>query len=387
VMGGLESLVEQNLVRPRETDGEPRFFMLHVIREFALEQLSATGQADEIRTRHSQAFLRHAEDAVPHLAGSESKRWLDQLETEHDNIRAALGHQLAAHQAEDALRMVSSLWRFWQRRGHLLEGRSRIADALAVPGADEFVEALMRALDAAGGIAWWEGDVESCVRFYERALALAREVGSTADLANALYNLGFPLASTADGVDRALELDREALSLFEELADKAGAARTRFAMARILAGWEQFEEAMNLAEGAASAFRELDLRYDLIWALHLAGLTEVRLKLLDRARQSLTEGFGLLADSGDLSGYAVFLGDFSDMAVADGDTERALRLRGASNAIQAQTGAGVETAARSTFLARATVGSGLDDAQVQALIDEGGAMSADSALAYALHPD
>jgi predicted ATPase/class 3 adenylate cyclase len=382
-LSGLESLVEQNLVRPVEDTDEPRFFMLHVIREFALEKLSASDEGDEIRSKHAETFLRHVEEAAPHLTGAESKLWLDRLETEHDNIRAALTHMQASGNVEHAERLVSSLWRFWQMRGHVVEGVERIKGVLVLPGAANHPNARMRALEAAGGIAWWQGDVPACIGYYEEALSLARQVGSKAELANALYNMAFPLGTT-ETVDRALDLDQEALTLFEELGDRAGSARTRWGMTGLLATQEHFEEASDLAETVVAAFRDLDLRFDLTWALHYAGLMAVHLQRLGRAREALTEGLTLLAEAADLSGYPIFLGDFSDLAIAEGDPERALRLRGASTTLQAQTGAGIEEATAGTYHARQSLGAGITEERVQALLEEGRAMTPDQAVAYAL---
>jgi predicted ATPase/class 3 adenylate cyclase len=384
VLSGLEALVEQNLVRPVEDAEEPRFMMLHVIREFALEELEASGEADDIRSRHAAAFLSHAEEVAPRLTGADSTPLLDRLVTEHDNLRAALGYMVASGKDDNAMRLVSALWRFWQQRGYLLEGMERIKAVLALPGTVDFPLARMRALEAGGGIAWWRGDVPTCIGYYEQALALARELGSQADVANALYNLAFPLGTSKDTVDRALELSGEAVAAFDALGDRARAARGRWGMAGILVTQNRYEEASDLAEGAATTFRELGLRFDLIWALHYVGLMGIRLNRLDRAREALIEGFTLLSETGDLTGYPIYLGDFSDLAIAEGDPERSVRLRGASSRVQAQTGAGLEDATSGSYHPRETQGAEISEQRARELLEEGRAMTPAQAVAYAL---
>jgi tetratricopeptide (TPR) repeat protein len=328
--------------------------------------------------------LSHAEEVAPRLTGADSTPLLDRLVTEHDNLRAALAYQVANGKDDDALRLVSVLWRFWQQRGYLLEGMERIKAVLALPGTAAFPLARMRVLEAAGGIAWWRGDVPTCIGYYVQALTLAREVGSQADVANALYNLAFPLGTSKDTVERALDLSREAIATFDSLGERAQAARSRWGMAGILVTLNRYEEAGDLAEGAATTFRELGLRFDLIWALHYVGLMGIRLSRLDRAREALIEGFTLLSETGDLTGYPIFLGDFSDLAIAEGDPERSVRLRGASSRLQAQTGAGLEEATSGSYHPRETQGGEISEQRAQELLEEGRAMTPAQAVAYAL---
>jgi predicted ATPase/class 3 adenylate cyclase len=384
VLSGIETLVEQNLVRPLDEGDQPRFLMLHVIREFALGQLAAGEEDDEIRNRHADSFLRHAEEAAPHVLEADSKKWLDLLDIEHDNIRAALDYWLVTRKSEEAMRLVGATWRFWQLRGHLLEGRERLDSVLALPGTDDYPKARMLTLEAAGGIAWWQGDIAACKSYYEQALALARKVGSKAELANAIYNLGFPLGESIENAERALELTREALAIFEDLGDRVGVARARFSMSKDLASVERFDEAWDSAHQAAATFRELGLRFGLIWALHAEGRWATRLDLFDRAREPLAEGLRLQAESGDVAGISVFLGDYADLAIALGESERALRLRGASSAIQAQTGASVEEFLSTAFVGRYRIDQNVSDERTRALLEEGRAMTPDEAVGYAL---
>ena len=122
----LQSLVDKSLLR--HTD--ERFWMLETIREYAAERLEESGEAEELRRRHAEHFLALAEEAEPNLRGRSPREWLDRLEREHDNLRAALDRLEASGESELALRLAGALWRFWYLRGHLAEGRRRLESAL-----------------------------------------------------------------------------------------------------------------------------------------------------------------------------------------------------------------------------------------------------------------
>jgi predicted ATPase len=121
---GLASLVDQSLVRQAEPGGgEARFALLETIREFGHEQLRAGGELDPVRRRHAGHFLGLAVAAEPHLTADDQIEWLDRCDWEHPNIRAALRWAVEAGEADRAQEAAGALWRFWQQRGHLAEGR------------------------------------------------------------------------------------------------------------------------------------------------------------------------------------------------------------------------------------------------------------------------
>src|SRR5207244_4397677 len=138
--------------------GEPRFTLLETMREYARERLAASGEELEVRGRHAAYYGELAVAADSALRGPEQREWLDQLEREHDNLRAALTFALQ-HDRDLALRMAIGLLRFWEIRGHLAEGLSAVAAALA--GRDEVTEERARALNSAGVLAAEQGDYEA----------------------------------------------------------------------------------------------------------------------------------------------------------------------------------------------------------------------------------
>ncbi|HEX2681902.1 MAG TPA: adenylate/guanylate cyclase domain-containing protein, partial [Candidatus Dormibacteraeota bacterium] len=126
VLTGLDELADQSLMRRMPDYEEPRLLMLHVIREYAADRLRDSGEEAAIRDRHAAAYQALAEAAAPHLFGAEQKTWLDRLDLDHDNFRAAFDWSISRGDVARALCLGAAFWRFWQMRGHLREGRTRI---------------------------------------------------------------------------------------------------------------------------------------------------------------------------------------------------------------------------------------------------------------------
>ena len=186
VFDTLSSLVDKSLVRMRDDN---RFWMLETIREYAREQLDGSGEADELRRRHAGHFLALAEEAEPHLRG-DPKAWLERLDPEHDNLRAALDWLEAAGETQSALRLVAGLSEFWGVRGHFAEANRRIERALAAEALPTLHRA--RALLAGARFAASNGDVARERRCAEEALALftkLRDPGGSARAPRACFCL------------------------------------------------------------------------------------------------------------------------------------------------------------------------------------------------------
>ena len=152
------SLLDKSLIRRHgDARSEPRYEMLEVIREYAHEQLEAAGEAEATRERHATWFLEAAERAAPLLTGVDRGEWLDQLERELDNLRTAMRWAVDRGRTELAMRLGAALWRFWQIRAHIGEGRQTMVEVLAMEGeVDPAIRA--RALSAAGSLAYWQND-------------------------------------------------------------------------------------------------------------------------------------------------------------------------------------------------------------------------------------
>jgi predicted ATPase/class 3 adenylate cyclase len=208
----MQSLVDKSLVRHRYE----RFWMLETIREFATEQLDTSGEADEIGRRHAEFYVALAETAFPNMRGN-PKEWLDRLDHEHDNIRAALDWLEASGETELALRLAGAASRFWYLRAYFAEGRRRLESVLS---ADERPTAARgRALNGAAVMAANSGDIPAARRWAEEGLDIHRALDDAWGAAYSIYMLAF-MASEENDFSRAKPLFEESLRAFRELGDE-----------------------------------------------------------------------------------------------------------------------------------------------------------------------
>jgi len=336
VLTGLDELADQSLLRRMPDFDEPRLLMLHVVREYAADRLEESGEAAAIRDRHAAAYQALAEAAAPLLFGPERKTWLDRLERDHDNFRAAFDWALARGDAARAQGLGAAFWRFWQMRGDLREGRARLEAVLALPS--EPSESRARALEAAGGIAYWQADMATSQRWYEENLAIVRTLGDRRKLADALYNSSFPRLVGRSDIESALGLAEEALILFRELADAQGVARSQWAIGNALFFHERFPEAAVALDEAIELNRNLDNRFGVGWALHTRSLVALKLDDVPAARRFARQGMEIFCEAQDLSGKTIFLDDAASVAELSGDLTAALMLAGAAIASRTRTG-------------------------------------------------
>jgi predicted ATPase len=177
LLEGLTSLVDKSLLREAEkaegsqADSEPRFWILQTLREFGLEVLAANGEMEVTRQAHAAYYLALAEEVEPQLRGAQHLLWLARLESEHDNLRAALRWLISHGDREMALRLAGSLWFFWELWGHWSEGRNFLEQALAASdGVSTAVRA--KALTGASMLIGQQGDHEQAMALCEESLAL-----------------------------------------------------------------------------------------------------------------------------------------------------------------------------------------------------------------------
>lgn len=376
----LDQLADQSLMRRLPEADQPRFLMLQTIREFALARLAETGESDAIRERHAAAFLDLAERAEADLFGPSQKALLDRLEREHDNFRAALDFCVGVGDARMAMCLGTSLWRFWQMRGHLHEGRSRLAQALALPG-DEFPQARLRVLEAAGGLAYWQADMVEAQCFYDECLRLTRQVGDKRAIANAIYNDAFPSVAMRTNIARARVQMREALELFRELGDGGGVARSLWGLGNAAYFEGAYATAVPLLQEAEELFRKADDRFGLAWCLHTLGLTANKLNDWERAARAWSEALRIFDRAQDVAGLVVEIDNLSVIARLRGDLVRATRLAAAASVHQVRSGTGL--AGLLTIQEGRTGREGLSEDDASKAWAEGQAMSLSQAVAYA----
>ncbi|HEV3235214.1 MAG TPA: adenylate/guanylate cyclase domain-containing protein [Candidatus Dormibacteraeota bacterium] len=382
IIGGLETLVEHNLLRSAEDDEDARFFMLHVIREYALERLEAMPNAREIHARHATAFEELARLAAPQLTGADQKQWLDRLELENDNLRAAQSWLIGEKDEAGAAGLVASTWRFWQMRGHLFEGRQRAEETLSVVR-----EPALRytTLEAAGGIAYWQGEQATANDFYHEALDIARAGDDKRLLANALYNAAFPDIIIAESVERAEKELAESLELFGELGDDAGRAKVLWASADLhyMKVPREWQRAIDQLLEAKPIFEKEGDKFSLAWCLYTLGGCYMGIRQFDAAAEALNRSLEMFRDADDRSGIVLLFDQMALLAIAQGDMVGGARLDGAARALEQASGVGLIASRVTIEPELEEVAKHLSESQPEEWA-AGQKMSVDEAIAYAL---
>jgi predicted ATPase/class 3 adenylate cyclase len=339
------SLVDKSLLREDSIDGVPRFRMLETIRQYAAEQLAATDEEAAIRARHAAATLAFAEEGAAVVLGPDGRAWLDRFELERDNIRAAMAWALDGTHTETALRLLTACWRYWQIRGYLAEGRANAERALALPDTRDFPEARERALEAAGGIAYWQGDSDAARVWYQETLDIARARGDERAEANALYNLTFTFAWQPEAQEEARRVAQESLAVNQRLGDQHGIGRALWAVASTYYFDSDWDRSAEIIEQALEIFREIGDRFMLGWGLYMRAL--IRTKIApDLVRADLTEAYEIFQETDDVTGYVLVFDAFAAAAHAVGDDVTAARLAGFATTTEHLAGSGLGAANR-----------------------------------------
>ena len=346
LLDGLEALVGHSLLRRVDRDDEVRFVMLETIRDFATERLEEAGQVGSLRERHARYHLALAQQAAPELLGPQAKAWLDRLEVEHDNLRAAAAWAIEVGEVEVALELVGSLWRFWQIRGHLAEGAAQAERALALPGWQHVPAARIRALDAAAGVAYWQADMQTARDRYSESLALLREHGDSRAIAEGLYNLAMArvVDATLDApaqsehLAEAERMAQESLERSRADRDQAGEGRALWALGNIALDRQAYAEANRHVEAALDLFRSSGDAFMTGWGLYLHGGAALAAGDTATARADLTEALGIFAGIDDVTAALLLIDVFSWLSWREGDRDRAVRLGGFVDALEASSG-------------------------------------------------
>jgi predicted ATPase len=230
----LASLVDQSLVdewlSPDTLADKPRYGMLETIREFASEQLAASGEIIPAERAFEAFLIRKVEAAEAGLRGAEQPLWLDRLEAEHDNVRAALGRTLERGDGVAAVRLALRLWQFWRRRGYPGEGRSWLERALAAGSVDEAMRAA--AEYRMGHMSIDVGELGAARTHFTTSLALCERLGDSAGVAAALSGLVVVAVNRYD-YEEARTMGERALRLYRELGDERGVAIALYNLAMI----------------------------------------------------------------------------------------------------------------------------------------------------------
>ena len=374
----LQSLVDKSLVRHT---GE-RFWMLETIREFAAARLRVSGEVDELEREHARYFLALAEQAEPNLRWSGSPGdWLDRLEREHDNLRAALDLLASTGEGQLELQLAGALSRFWVMRSHLAEGGRRLESALASDAAPTAARA--RALDGAAVIALGD-DIPTARRHAEEAFTIHRCLGDAWGAAYSGCVLAEILAEDGDLV-RAQELFEDSRERFRDLGDEHHTMLATDGLAGVHEDLGDLERARLLHEDNLGRARTQSNRRLVARSLgQLAPYARDEGRLED-AVSMLQESLGILRDLDDRLGIA---DDFSRLArtlVVAGKAETAVCLVSCSEALYEETGRSVASwTAKRNEETVATARTLLDEAAYGAATERGRRLTLDEAVALAL---
>jgi predicted ATPase/DNA-binding SARP family transcriptional activator len=338
VLEGLAALVDESLVRQRQTsDGEPRFSVLEIVREYALERLAEISEVDDTRRRHLEHFVAFAEEAEPKLADRDQISWFARLEDEHNNLRAALAFALETGDSVSALRLVVGIRRFWQIHGYLAEGRQALESALAA-ASEEPSELRANALNMAGILAGEQGEFDAARARFEAALADARASGSTRVISSALVNLG-NLAFFGGELEAARDLYKESIEHFVSLGDTRGQALAKENVGLMALTAGDVPEAVTWLTEALELAREVGDDREIGAASRSLAAAMIELGEGAQATTLLAESLALARELGEPHGIAVCLDTFAGLAATGGEVERAATLFGASDAARASIGA------------------------------------------------
>jgi predicted ATPase/DNA-binding SARP family transcriptional activator/Tfp pilus assembly protein PilF len=363
VLDLLTALVEKSLVvyQPEED----RYRLLETIRQYLLQLPAEDESVAAVAARHLEHFLSLSETAQPELTGPRQLDWLDRLESDHDNIRAALAWSRSGQcDPELGLRLVSAMWLFWQTRGFIAEGRAHISLALAVGEAPTVNRAV--ALNAAGILAYRQTDYRGARTYYEQSLEIRRSLGDRGGIASCLNNLGIIIMEQGDfdgaqpyyeeclaicteighqkgtaaclqnlgsiqlnqgNFDGAAEMYGRSLSIRRELGDSAGIARSLTNLGDVADVRKDHAAAGSLYQESLELRRELGDRLGIAHSLTGVGKSALALGDHLKARTALLEGLAIMNEAGHRTGIVVLLELFADLAAAGLDDSAELELR------------------------------------------------------------
>jgi predicted ATPase/DNA-binding winged helix-turn-helix (wHTH) protein/predicted negative regulator of RcsB-dependent stress response len=421
---GLSSLVDKNLIqRIDRLDSEARFTMLETIREYALEHLVSTGEEAATRRAHAAYCLVLAEEGNPELSSTERTAWLDRCELEIDNFRNALDWLFSQREFDWGLRLSMALFRYWDMREHMTEGRARLETILRLAGAGYatqrakvciFLGALANAqgdfaaaktfieqslslyerlndrwgigasLNALGVSARDLGDYDAAQRNLERSLECWRTLPDQLAVARSLHNLA-NVARVRGDYARAQTALNEATQIFEKVHDHSGAAWSINQQGDIAREQGNVQAAGDHYKRALTAFREAGDRWGCARSLADLGYVYCGQGKYEAAGGAYREALEVFAELGHKRGIARALEGSACLAAARGQAERALKLAGAAEHLRRLISAPLPQAEKSELQEKlAMAWKLLGEPEGKSAWAEGGSMNIENAIQYSL---
>jgi predicted ATPase/DNA-binding SARP family transcriptional activator len=322
VLEGLAQLVNKSLVVVIEQGEDPRYRLLETVRQYAQEKLAATAEALTVKTRHAHYFLALAEHAEPHLRSAGRAPWLERLEREHDNLRAALGWAREQGEAELGLRLAGTFSWFWYFRSYLSEARDWLASLLAVASAERRTPARALALFGAGAMAWTLGEYAASRVALTESVDIWREHPNKQQLAYSLTFLGL-MDGLCGEYQAALAHHEESMALFREVGDRWGLGLMLYWLGDLFRQQRNHPAAQSRYEESLAAFREIGDQWGQATALQGLGAVAYRHHEYALARRHLEEALAFRREAGDRWLIAQTLNTLGMVALTEGDAQRA----------------------------------------------------------------
>ena len=321
----LGRLCDKSLMIMEERDRQARYRLLETIRQYASEKLAEAGEIELVRVRHRDWYMALVEQAQSGLLGGEQAEWLNRLEMEHDNLRAALEWTIRSEKnAGTALLMAALLWRFWDMHGYITEGRKWLEDALAAQG-DVNPQVRARALSAAGNLAIDQGDYGAAVKLHSEALQLRREIGDQRGIGASLSNLGVIARSQGD-YHRAVQLYEESLALFRQLGNDASTAGVLGNLGFVVQGQGNYARAEELFSEAMDLSRKIGDTLGVVISLNNLGEVSQARGDYARAKEYYEQGLSLDEELGDKLGMVGLINNLASVAHYQGEQHKSAML-------------------------------------------------------------
>ncbi|MCI0396366.1 MAG: LuxR C-terminal-related transcriptional regulator [Chloroflexi bacterium] len=412
----LASLLDKSLLQQTAVDGEPRLSILVTIQEFGRAQLRQSGELAARQRSHAFYQAQLAETAEARLRGPEQQHWLDQLEREHDNLRAGLSYSLEQGDLETALRLGGKLWPFWVLRGYLSEGwqwlegiltlrpgpakptfrwpakptfrwpatwqhiprslitpvltgagvlgyyqgdsgraKQWLSESLALCRQDGDKKGAVAALQALARVGMRAGQFEHSQALYEESLALSRELEDAWSVAHALVSLGL-IYWNQGNYPAAYPRLTEGLACFRAIGDQQSIAQAAQALGWVMLGLKDVEAARAYFAESLPLCRALRDRAGIARGLYALGLIAARQNEVAAACEWLDEALALLLELGDRYHFSACLGIAATMLLEAGHFVQGVRLASATKALLASIGSSIPAFLQATveaLLARA----------------------------------
>jgi tetratricopeptide (TPR) repeat protein len=285
-----------------------------------------------------------------------------------------------------AIRIGFAMWRYWQKRGHLAEARRRLQAMADAPWSRDDRVLRARLMEALGGVAWWQGDIDTMTPAYGEALAIWESIGDQREIVNALYNDSFQYAISGDPDGIGYGNMIRARDLAASIGDDQGRANVLWGLGNYRYFHDTRDQGLADFKEALGIFQRIGDRTMEAWSLHMVATAEIRGRELDAARRDVVQAMRLFHAFGDVAGITLALDDFASLAVANDDLPRAARLWGAARALSSAGGVGLADFVdqQYEYHGRPNARFVLGATEIEEHAREGRAMTLDESVAYAL---